>query len=128
MKRPDGVIVIALWYLLVAFGMGIAALTLLVIPIPAVWFNTEGIDRMWAMWGLGIGLVLVAAPSILALITGIGLLKLQGWARWLALGLALLMLFAFPIGTLAGMFTIWYLLQDSVKAAFTPHAPMTAAA
>ena len=118
MKRPDGVLVIALWFLLVGVLCGLGALTLLVIPVPAVLFTSSGIDRLWAMWGLGIAVVFTSTPAVLSLATGIGLLALKEWGRWLAIALALFMLLAIPFGTLAGILIIWYLLQENVKVAF----------
>ena len=50
--------------------------------------------------------------SIPAIIAGVGLLKRQFWARILALIIACLDLFNFPIGTAIGIYALWTLLQD----------------
>jgi hypothetical protein len=51
-------------------------------------------------------LVLIGLP---ALIAGIGLLKQKGWARVVAIVLAVLALASFPVGTAAGIYIIWVL-------------------
>lgn len=122
MKRPDGVILIALWYFLIGVIMAMGALTLLVLPMAAVWFTQSGFDRVAGMWALGIGFTFTATGAVLSFLTGWGLLKLKEWARWLAMGLALFKLFLFPFGTVAGVLILVYLLQPSVKAAFDQNA------
>ena len=50
--------------------------------------------------------------SIPGIIGGIGLLKHKSWARILLLIVAVLDLFNIPIGTVAGIYTIWVLMQE----------------
>jgi len=54
----------------------------------------------------------------LSLITGIGLLKMQNWARWLAIAQAMLSLLNFPIGTIISGIIILYLFAETTQAAF----------
>lgn len=64
------------------------------------------------------------------LIGGIGLLRLQPWARILIIILSSLELLNFPLGTVLGGFGLWVLLDREVKAAFagsTAEARMRAA-
>ena len=58
----------------------------------------------------------LAIPSVLA---GIGLLQRQEWGRILALVVGFLSLIDFPIGTALGVYTIWVLMDDSTRPAFT---------
>ena len=58
----------------------------------------------------------LAVISIPGIIGGIGILRLWPWARYLVLILAVLHLFNIPIGTLAGVYSIWVLIQDETKA------------
>ena len=51
------------------------------------------------------------AIGIPSLVAGIGLLKQKGWARIVAIILALLALTSFPIGTAAGIYTLWVLTR-----------------
>jgi hypothetical protein len=126
MKRPDGVVLIALWYFLIGTVLTLGALTILVLPMAALWFERTGMDRMVGMWGLGIGFMFTASGAVLSFLTGWGLLRLKEWARWLAMGLALFKLLLFPLGTVAGVLILAYLLQAGVKAVFEQNA-MTAA-
>ena len=58
---------------------------------------------------------LVSIPNIIA---GIGLLKYKSWARILAIILGVLNLFAFPIGTALGIYTLWALLNKETPPLF----------
>ncbi|NPV07764.1 MAG: hypothetical protein HPY83_07345 [Anaerolineae bacterium] len=64
---------------------------------------------------VGLFLALLALPGIAA---GWGLLARQGWARILAIVVAGLGLFNFPVGTAIGVYTLWVLLQRSADAYF----------
>jgi hypothetical protein len=64
-----------------------------------------------------VGLFLVLSGAV-NLIAGLGLLKYKGWARILALILAILNLLAFPIGTALGIYTLWVLLSKDTELLF----------
>jgi hypothetical protein len=64
---------------------------------------------------IGSLIFLLSIPSIIA---GIGLLKYKSWARILAIILAVLNLFAFPIGTALGIYTLWALLNKETTPLF----------
>ena len=55
-------------------------------------------------------------PGILA---GVGLLQRREWGRILALVVGFLSLIDIPIGTALGVYTIWVLMDDDIKKAFT---------
>jgi len=54
----------------------------------------------------------IGIPSLIA---GIGLLKHKHWARVLAIVLAVLALASFPIGTAAGIYTLWVLSHKETE-------------
>jgi|GraSoiStandDraft_46_1057282.scaffolds.fasta_scaffold358942_2 hypothetical protein len=54
-------------------------------------------------------ILIYGAPSILA---GIGLVMKQSWAMILALIVAALKLFSFPVGTAIGIYAIWIYAED----------------
>jgi hypothetical protein len=54
----------------------------------------------------------IGIPSLIA---GIGLLNRKRWARILAIILAILALSSFPIGTAAGIYTLWVLTQRETE-------------
>ena len=60
-------------------------------------------------------IALLSVPSLLA---GWGLLRRKHWARIVAIILAVLHLFNFPVGTLTGGYSLWVLLDDDTKRAF----------
>jgi uncharacterized membrane protein YozB (DUF420 family) len=58
-------------------------------------------------------------PGIIAyIVAGYGLLKYKGWARILAIILAILNLILFPIGTALGIYTLVIMFNDETKALF----------
>jgi hypothetical protein len=54
-------------------------------------------------------ILIYGAPSILA---GVGLVMKQSWAMILALIVAALKLFSFPVGTAIGIYAIWIYAED----------------
>jgi len=55
---------------------------------------------------------MILLTSLLGLLGGIGLLSFQRWARILVMVIAAIGCFAFPIGTIIGVYTLWVLMQD----------------
>ena len=58
----------------------------------------------------------IALPGILA---GVGLLQRREWGRIVALVVGIVSLIDIPIGTALGVYTIWVLLDEDIKKAFT---------
>lgn len=73
-------------------------------------------------WG-GLLLIVLSVPGLLA---GYGLLRRREWGRILAIVVALLNLFNFPLGTLLGVYTLWVLLQTNANKLFAQDKPMPA--
>ena len=57
--------------------------------------------------------------SLPGLITGIGLLKLQPWARIVGLVLAAINLINIPFGTVLGIYGLWVLLNKETETLFS---------
>lgn len=130
MKRPVGVTLIAVWHLLNSALFALGALLIVILPASLLWLRADRADSVWSLWGLFIGLICLGAVSLLGFVAGWGLLRMQDWARWLSIGLALLGLPLFPIGSVAGALIIAYLLQSPVSEAFLGNAraaPLAAA-
>lgn len=87
-------------------GVGLAVREDLAAPIL---FTVGGLVALF----LGV----LALPGLAA---GVGLLLRQGWARFLAIVVAILGLINFPLGTLIGLYSAWVLFQDSATDYFTP--------
>ena len=64
---------------------------------------------------LFIVLLLLSIPSIIA---GVGLLKLEPWARILAIVLSAIELLNVPIGTALGVYGLWALTKPETEALF----------
>jgi hypothetical protein len=67
---------------------------------------------------LGVFFAVLGLPGMLA---GIGLLRRAGWARVLAIIVAILGLVNVPIGTLVGVYALYVLLQQSATEYFGGH-------
>ena len=119
MKRPDGVTLLAIYHFVIGITMLIGTCAILAFTIPAVTVANNNVNGpVVTLFLSSFALLITGFGGLLALIAGAGLLALKEWARWLALGIAVVSLIAFPIGTIIGGITIWYLLQEHVKAAF----------
>ncbi len=131
MKRPDLLVLIAVWMFLSAFGIliGIAAVSsMFFVTYPWMWW--DGMMGGWGMWGLpqmgGIAIILLGsvllvmvAYFILALMGGIGLLKGREWGRILSIIHAALNLFWVPVGTVIGVLILIYLTKTETQEYFT---------
>ncbi len=116
--RPDGVTAIAVYYFLVALFNLLGACAIIAFPIAAIIQENSGSDLYFPLISLSFGLCATLILAILAIVAGWGLLRMAGWARWLAFALAIISLLFFPIGTIVGAITIWYLLKADVREAF----------
>jgi hypothetical protein len=65
---------------------------------------------------LVIFLVVISLPG---LITGIGILKLQPWARIVGIVLAAINLINIPFGTVLGIYGLWVLLNKETETLFS---------
>ena len=114
-ERPDGVSLIAIYYVFFAVLNLIGSCAILIFPLAQVMGSSGDIA---AVFGIGIGFLCVSASALLGLATGLGLLRLKNWARILAIVLAVPTLLAIPIGTVIGGVIIWYLFKPEVKEVF----------
>ena len=123
MKRPDGVVVIAVYYALIAlfFLLASCALLFALFAVLATVFEPTAI--MWSVFGIGIGLLFCLPFLVGSALAAWGLLALKNWGRWVAIALGLLQLPAFPIWTVIGGLIIYYLLREDVRMAFEGRGP-----
>ena len=63
--------------------------------------------------------VFLLAISLPGLITGIGLLKLQPWARIVGIVLSAINLINIPFGTVLGIYGLWVLLNKETEQMFS---------
>jgi hypothetical protein len=63
------------------------------------------------------------ALSVPGVVVGIGLLKLQPWARVLGIVVSALTLLHIPVGTVLGVYGLWVLFSHDTERLFATHAP-----
>ena len=130
MKRPDLIVLIAVWEFLNAFGIlfGIGAVgSAYFAATPWMWGGWMWDGMMWdfpgmggfAFFVLGFVLLLMVAYFVLALMGGIGLLRGREWGRVLSIVQAALSLLWFPVGTVIGILILVYLIKPDVREYFS---------
>ena len=126
MKRPDLIILVALWEFIGAFFAFIGLLGLAVFslfPIRSSDLGT-GASAYYILTLLGfLGVVFLTYIGI-CIAGGIGLLMGKEWGRIVSMAQAVLGLFSFPIGTTAGILILIYLSRQEVKDYFRQKPPI----
>jgi len=119
MKRPEGVTLISVYHFVCAALMLLAMIALIALPFIVGGFSDGDRDAiLWTSVGSAVSLLFVGLFFVLNLVIGLGLLRMREWSRIAAIVLAVLRLLSFPVGTIIGGLTIWYLLQEPVGARF----------
>ena len=113
MKRPDLIILIAIWQFLNALfcAIGIAAIALFAFP-------SAGPVDTGTVFGLSIGIFFLACFIGLSIAGGIGLLIEKNWGRIVSIVNAALNLLNIPIGTVIGILVLIYLTRAEVREYF----------
>ena len=118
MKRPDIVLLIAIWEFISAFIALIAICAIAVFAFPSA------IGSMWeftvpaAIFGLSVAVLFLLGYIGLAISAGIGLLRMTEWGRILSIVHSALSLFSVPVGTTIGVLAIVYLSKPEVADLF----------
>jgi hypothetical protein len=140
MKKPDLLILIAIWEFFTSFIVLIGIAAIVVFAFPAVlgnWGNwnswmpydgyyngmmgsTANMPMVGAIFGLSVAILVLFCYLVVAIIAGIGLLMGKEWGRITAIVHSGLSLCSFPIGTVIGVMTIIYLTKQEVKEFFVP--------
>ena len=81
------------------------------LPLPVAQGMPIGIPHFvgWVTSVIGMAAIALAAGVAAA---GVGLLQYRDWARTLAIIMAVLLLFHFPIGTVIGIYAFWVLFSQ----------------
>jgi len=116
MKRSDGITVLSVYHFLVAalsvLGVCASLGILLIVIFNQEWYQAD------TYIVLGLAAVFFFIAVIANAVAGWALFKMLEWGRWLSIALGVLSLLLFPVGTIIGGVTIWYLLQPAVKDSF----------
>ncbi|MFC1875095.1 hypothetical protein ACFLY3_02970 [Chloroflexota bacterium] len=118
MKRPDLLILVAIWQFVSAFLLliGIAALSIFSFP-EALGF-LDGPANTGSIFGHSIAILFLLCLIGLSLAGGIGVLKAKSWGRIISMVNAILSLFNIPIGTAIGILVLMYLVKPEVREYF----------
>ena len=140
MKKPDLLVLIAIWEFITAFIVLIGIAAIAVFAFPAVlgnWGNWNNgmpyngyyngmmgnygnVPMVGAVFGLSVAILILFCYLVVAIIAGIGLLTGKEWGRITAIVHSALSLFSIPIGTVIGVLSLIYLTKADVKAYFVP--------
>lgn len=117
MRRPDELILIAVWEFITAIGalIGISAIILFAFPEIS---HLHGISEIGANFGLGIAVFFLFISVCLAVTAGIGLLSGKEWGRVLSIAYATISLLRIPFGTIIGILVLVYLVKPEVREYF----------
>jgi uncharacterized membrane protein (DUF2068 family) len=123
MKRPDLVVLIAVWELATAFfaSIGILVLALLAFAPESLWYGDRPLldgDRIWVLFGISIAAFVLLAYITLAVVSAVGLLRGREFGRITAIVQGALLLPGFPVGTVIGILQLAYLMKPEVKEYF----------
>ncbi len=117
-RRPDEVTIIAIYHFVEA-ALSLVGLAFIAFAGFVVAFEEIGspdvIIPVAALGLVGFVLLLIAVANVAV---GWGLLRLQTWARWGAVVLSVFRLGGFPVGTLIGGATIYFLVREEAGPAF----------
>ncbi len=107
------------WLYIVMGALGILTALLLLVILLGTGVIANDRDAMLILSIVGISLgVLFSIISLPNIIAGAGLLKFRSWARVLALILGFFNLFAFPLGTVLGIYAFVSLLNNDAAVLF----------
>lgn len=122
MKRPDLLILVAIWEFLTALGafIGICAISVLAFPTAGeMW----GAPQVGVLFGLSVAVLVLLCYIGIAVAGGIGLLNRKNWGRILSIVQAALSLLWIPIGTIIGILILIYLTGSEVRQYFGIPSP-----
>jgi len=94
-RRPDALIVIAIYHFLIALPSVMGSLMILFFAVIPV-MTRQG--HVFAQVLLLLLFLFLLAWGVMAAVAGWGLLSLKGWARWIAIVMAMLSIPSFPTG------------------------------
>ena len=117
--RDDGITLLALYNFVLA-GAFLLGTVFVALPagITAIVGIVEDPGALIATLILGVIAFVLMTFCILFLVVAYGLWTMRQWARVAAIALAMLSLFAVPLGTIIGGVTIWYLIKPEVAEQF----------
>ncbi len=114
MRRPDLLILIAVWEFLGAFGAFIGIIAISVFAFPVV-SSSHGIGSVGGIFGLSIAVLVLLFCLCISIAGGIGLLGGKGWGRRLSLVLAVIGLRGIPFVTIIELLVMFYFKSPELR-------------
>ena len=127
MKKPEGVVVIAVYYMVVALFFLVLTCGSLMVLAGVAGFMTDAVSLTISVLIIGLVALVCLVALLASVVAASGLLALKNWGRWSAIVLGVLQLpVLIPVSTAIGGLIIYYLLRDDVRVAFdTVATPVT---
>ena len=118
MKRPDLLILVAIWEFVSAFIALVGVALVGALALPAAIQDLWGDALVGVVVAMGLGMLVLLGIVGLGVAAGIGLLKGREWGRIMAIIHAVLGLFNVPAGTAIGVLLLIYLTRPEVTEYF----------
>ena len=118
MKRPDSFILLIIWQFIAAsfWLIGIIAAAVFAFPFSPGYEGTS--VEVGDVFGMIVGTLFLLGCIGVAIASGIGLVKGKRWGRLVSIVNAALSLMLVPIGTIAGILVLIYLMKPEVRKYF----------
>lgn len=123
MNKPYLLILVIVWQFLSAFMALIGLLAIAIVFFPDAITSMEYSSLPGFIFGIGLAVLILLAFIIISVIAAVGLIKNQEWGRIMALVQAALCVSAPPLGTVAGILILVYLLRPDVQGYFKAVPP-----
>lgn len=114
MRKPDLLILVAVWEFLTSIGALIGISAIVIFAFPPILDNC-GFERVGGLFGLSIALLILVGYTIIAIASGIGISNGKEWGRVLSIVHAGVSLFWIPVGTVIGTLIIIYLVKPEIR-------------
>jgi hypothetical protein len=114
MRRPDLLILIAVWEFISTFGAFVGIIAVALFAFPEV-SSLHGVGSLAGIFVLSLVVLVLLFYLSIAIAGGIGLLGGKEWGRILTLIHSALSLLSIPIGTIIGILIIIYLIKPEVR-------------
>ncbi|MFN8474004.1 MAG: hypothetical protein U0822_17565 [Anaerolineae bacterium] len=99
----------------------LGTLAIVLFALPAVTLNMPwDINIIYPLFGLGMAILLTAALAVLMFVAAWGLAGQKGWGKIVAVIAGIVLLPAFPIGTIVGVLALGFLLFGDRSDRSTP--------
>lgn len=118
-RRPDLLILLVTWQFVAAFFwlIGLIAAVLFAYPFSPGYEGTT--VETGDVLGMIVGTLFLLTCLSIAITSGIGLVKGKSWGRIVSIVNAVLSLLIVPIGTVAGILVLIYLMRSEVREYFS---------